>query len=155
MKGGVKSVLDAGCGRGHLSRFLKGIGFDTQSCDLADASVYLERLGIPFKQCNLTKLDYEDKAFDAVVCVDVIEHLYESEIKDAISEMLRVGKHLFLRIACYTSYHGKYDKLHLTVKPPRWWRMVIEEFGDILWTTNERKGSRNHQETFSVFARAK
>ena len=135
----------------QVKTVLESRGFEVQACDLADATKFLK--DIPFKECALTEMPYEDNSFDAVACVDVIEHLYESDVKDAIKEMLRVGKELFIRIACYESHHGKYGRLHLTLNKPSWWKETVSECGKIVWSKYEQKNGRKDRDICSFLVR--
>lgn len=81
-EGGLK-VLDVGCGEGTLGMLLKEKFNDiyTVGCDLSDKAVKMAR---PFydkvAQVNIDEDDLEesieDKDFDYIVCVEVIEHLF-------------------------------------------------------------------------------
>lgn len=127
------TVLDAGCGRGDLGLYLRQSVFKVKGCDLADASKYCK---IPFDQASILEMPYTDDQFDAVVCVDVIEHLHPEDVDNAVREMLRVGKHLIIHAACYESHHGPYRELHLTIETPDEWLKRWWPIGTILKTNN-------------------
>ncbi len=83
---GVRRVLDIPCGEGALTRRLLERGYEVHSADLEPvAKVNLER----FRLADMDRpLPYEDGFFDAVVCVDGIEHL--TRPFDFIAECARV-----------------------------------------------------------------
>jgi len=114
----IKRILDAPSGIGILSERLKQIGYDVVALDLergkytpSDKKVLIADLtaGIPFR----------DKTFDAVICVEGIEHLYNSFA--LLKEMHRVLKP-----------HG-----HLLLTTPNVvnWRSRIKFFlrGELFW----------------------
>ncbi|MEE9219301.1 MAG: class I SAM-dependent methyltransferase [Acidobacteriota bacterium] len=73
-------VLDVGCGERHVAEFVRGayVGLDRRSP--ADVRSDLERDRLPF----------EDASFDAVLCLDVLEHM---DAPHALcSEMARVSR---------------------------------------------------------------
>lgn len=125
----AKKILDAGCGRGDLGSFLQHFGLKVRGCDIAEAKEYCP---FPFDQADLTALPYEDDSFDAVACVDVIEHLSPEDVNRAISEMLRVARHVVIHAACYESHHAQYRELHLTIQSPEWWMKKFWEHGNII-----------------------
>src|SRR5262245_55764928 len=70
------SILDAGCGNGHLSGLLAARGFVVHGMDTSQSGIAIAREAHPdatFTCSNLTDdLDHVDE-FGAVVCVEVIE----------------------------------------------------------------------------------
>ena len=70
-------ILDAGAGKGILSRKLKDMGFKVYACDVDPEWFEAREDGIEFIQADLNqKLPYEDEYFDFVCCVETIEHLW-------------------------------------------------------------------------------
>lgn len=84
-----KSVLDLGCGAGHLlarlaaeKRFEKIIGIDQSAASLAEARDRLARLQpqpsatrVALYQASFTRFQHELTGFDAAVMVETIEHI--------------------------------------------------------------------------------
>ena len=76
----ARTVLDLGCGNGALTQALGRAGFDMTGVDMSASGLALARRecpGIRFVQANLEDpLEPElRRAFDAVLAVEVIEHL--------------------------------------------------------------------------------
>jgi SAM-dependent methyltransferase len=80
---GCKRILDAACGNGRYSRFLLRnadsdavlTAFDLSPRMLRRAQSRLKSSRVTHAVADLTKLPYEDRSFDAVVCGWVLEHL--------------------------------------------------------------------------------
>ncbi|MFQ6099701.1 MAG: class I SAM-dependent methyltransferase [Anaerolineae bacterium] len=82
-------VLDAGCGRGRFSRALAGEGARVVGVDLSHRLTRAAaQLGGDFCQASVTRLPFAAESFDAVVCVEVLEHV--PDVPTALAEMARV-----------------------------------------------------------------
>src|SRR5205823_2194777 len=93
---GCKSILDAGCGNGRYSLYLlqhadadaKLTAFDLSEKMLARARRRLHSERVTHCAADLTRLPYPDRAFDAVVCGWVLEHLPDPQ--PGLRELARV-----------------------------------------------------------------
>lgn len=97
-----ESILDIGCGNGHMLQKVKGkfqelYGIDISPSRLQEAKKKIEELypsGISkfkFIEENADEpLPFPDNYFDAIMCVAVIEHVYD--IFSLVREMYRVLK---------------------------------------------------------------
>jgi len=90
----VRSVLDVGCGNGVFintlikafpNKFNKIIGVDFSS----EALRYVKTEKI---YGNISNLPFENKSFDLVTSLEVLEHLSEDEFNKGILELQRVSK---------------------------------------------------------------
>ena len=79
------TILDAGCGEGELVREFRLKGYRIEGLDLNYESDIV-KLG------NLLKLPYKDQSFDAVLLLDVFEHLQFQDQPVALKEIYRVLK---------------------------------------------------------------
>ncbi len=91
-----ESVLEVGCGAGYslvdLQKFFKENTLFS-ACDIDPELVRLAKEKNPGVNCEVAsiyELPYEDKSFDTVVCLEVLEHLEDP--RKALSELARVSK---------------------------------------------------------------
>lgn len=94
-------VLDASCGRGHLSHDLLALGYYVVATEVSPWLVEDLRRNLP----DVRLLDYgrlrelREESFDAVVSNDVLEHLPEAEAVQAIDDLARLTrKHLLVSV---------------------------------------------------------
>jgi 2-polyprenyl-3-methyl-5-hydroxy-6-metoxy-1,4-benzoquinol methylase len=103
-------VLDAGCGSGTISQFLalhagEVIGIDSNPSAISFASSTCNAPNLQFRLGQFQDL-ITDKPFDRIYCIEVIEHLYESQAAEVLSlfqKMTTPGGRLFLTTPNYRS----------------------------------------------------
>ena len=90
-----KKVLDLGCAGGFMAeamadRAAKVTGIDPAKDAIAAARAHAEQTGrnINYDVGAGEALPYDDERFDAVVCVDVLEHV--SDLQQVLAEVTRV-----------------------------------------------------------------
>jgi 2-polyprenyl-3-methyl-5-hydroxy-6-metoxy-1,4-benzoquinol methylase len=113
----IRTVLDAGCGNGNLSARLRDEGLEVCGFDASSSGIDHARHDFPdihFEVAsgydNLSK--HFDLSFDACVCIEVIEHVYDPRtFVRRIGEILRPGGLLVLS----TPYHGYLKNLALAL----------------------------------------
>jgi len=94
-----KDVLDLGCAGGFMAEALTVRGATVTGIDPADQAVEAARAHANAHGRRITydigvgeALPYEDAAFDAVVCVDVLEHVQDlAMVLDEAARVLRPG----------------------------------------------------------------
>lgn len=101
------SVLDAGCGAGTNLHWLAGLAEPRPVVAIDLSAAAIERCrGLPRVdplQASVSQLPFADARFDLVVSTDVLQHLTELCVKDAVAEMRRVlrpGGRLLVRTNC-------------------------------------------------------
>lgn len=136
---GVWSVLDAGCGSGKLMKALietPGETFNVRGFDIAGNCLDPYFRGREREFLDIGCL-WDDKAmtriFDAVICVDVLEHIPTDKIPDVLSNLRRCArKYCYLGIALHHDHYGPKllgEPLHLTVQEPNWWLAALLRAG--------------------------
>jgi methionine biosynthesis protein MetW len=88
-------LLDVGCGAGTLCYFAKEKYEDVYGIDISENALNMaKRYNIKISKVNLNeeKLPFEDGYFDAITCLDVIEHVFEPiDLITEINRVLRIG----------------------------------------------------------------
>lgn len=97
------TILDAGCGTGGIMKLLSGIGI-IHGIDVSeDALFYTRKRGLKNVTLgSITKLPYQEKQFDAVLALDVIEHIKDDA--RALDELARVLKPTGVLIALVPAF---------------------------------------------------
>lgn len=87
-----RKVLDAGCGSGEFSVFIKELGFDVVGIDVSQTAIERAKQSYPgnnFHRLSLEgRLPFSDGEFDAIWSTEVLEHLFD--VHAALSELNRV-----------------------------------------------------------------
>lgn len=137
---GCERVMDWGCGHGRAMRWFRGQGVEASGIDLvpcvntkADPDFYAGTIWDP------PGMPLSDFAFSS----DVFEHLPEEKVADAIEHMRRLTlEGGWVQIATIPDQRGQEigETLHLTVKPPGWWRAEFSRHWEIAgMQTTERE----------------
>jgi ubiquinone/menaquinone biosynthesis C-methylase UbiE len=88
------SVLEVGCGEGHLARHLldravrRPVRFEACDLQIGQIAPELDEM-IVFKAASVYELSYADDEFELLVCCEVLEHLERPA--DALRELERVA----------------------------------------------------------------
>ncbi len=135
--GEVNSILDFGCGNGYMTNFLDISGYDVMGIDDSlEAIKCASELfpSITFRQMSI--YDVKDNCFknkfDAIICVEVIAHLYDPAIVFQSSKnILKENSRLII----ITPYHGYLKNLLMAIfnlwpkhLSPNWLGGVIKFF---------------------------
>jgi 2-polyprenyl-6-hydroxyphenyl methylase/3-demethylubiquinone-9 3-methyltransferase len=86
-------ILDVGCGAGFLARGLNSAGYDVHALDLSGESLRVSRgedAGVRHLRGDALRLPYMDGSFDAVACMDFLEHVEDPAV--VVREAARVLK---------------------------------------------------------------
>lgn len=85
------TILDAGCGRGHLAEAIAQAepGAAVVGVDLAPPDVQAPA-NLSFERGWLGKLPFPDKSFDTVICTHTLEHVLDLE--GAIADLRRIAR---------------------------------------------------------------
>jgi SAM-dependent methyltransferase len=89
-----ESVLDIGARDGYLARLLADRFTRVVALDLVKPVTVHPRVACVVG--DATALTYDDNAFDAVVCAEVLEHIPASALERACREIVRVARHVII-----------------------------------------------------------
>jgi 2-polyprenyl-3-methyl-5-hydroxy-6-metoxy-1,4-benzoquinol methylase len=103
-------VLDAGCGSGTISHFLSQhaaevVGVDSNPLAIKYATETFKAPNLRFQFGQFDELK-DERAFDRIYCIEVIEHLYEQQVAEVLSlfyKLANPGAALFLTTPNYRS----------------------------------------------------
>ena len=83
------AILDAGSASGANTILLQSMGLSVSSLELSKYGCELQReKGISVTQGDICRIPWDENTFDAVICMDVLEHVEKDRV--AISELTRV-----------------------------------------------------------------
>lgn len=96
------SILEAGCGEGHVADYITGLfpdaalkGFDVSEKVISAAKKNYPK--IEFTQGNIYHINEKNESYDLVIACEVLEHLEYPQ--EAVSELLRVSaKYLLVSV---------------------------------------------------------
>ncbi len=144
-------VLDIGCAKGFLVKDIMEVCPGLEAIGL-DISNYATSNGHPdvagrMVRGDVQHLPFENDAFDAVICINVVHNLQREACVAAIAEVARVAKShkSYIQVDAYRSDQERDLFLDwvLTAKThgtPDFWRDLFEEAGyqgDYYWTVLE------------------
>ena len=95
------TVLDFGCGRGHLAVLIARAGFDCYTTDVmdyrcADAGV------LPFRQmASPVDVPYPDDMFDSAIVKTVLHHVDATDLTPLLNNLRRVARRLIIEEDTY------------------------------------------------------
>jgi hypothetical protein len=115
----IASVLDYGCGGSDWTK----PGFD----GVKSAKDFFKLKSV-YRYEPARSLDQRKRA-DAVVCFDVLEHIFVSDVANIIRDIFSYSKKLvIINVACYEARallpNG--ENAHVTVRNASWWKGVID-----------------------------
>lgn len=133
------TILDAGCGRGHIIRWLIADGYVAEGTEIADWLMKPggDLYGMPVLRKSYGELsNIQSDSFDAVISCDVLEHLQsETEVTDGMKNLARISKGPVListggikRVTNPFRHLTPLKDLHLVVRKKEWWLGVYETY---------------------------
>lgn len=131
---GARRVLDMGCGNGAFSTLLDNRGFIVSGCDASQSGLSLARNSAPALEFFYQDLQEplplaHQEAYDAVVSIEVIEHLLlPRRLLLNARAALRTGGLLVIT----TPFHGYWKNVALALanKFDRHWQ-PLQDFGHV------------------------
>jgi ubiquinone/menaquinone biosynthesis C-methylase UbiE len=89
----VSTILDVGCGNGKITNQLLD-KWQVTGLDISAAA--LEHVLTPHVQASATHIPFPDQSFDLVISSEMLEHLDDETLTQALQEMQRVSKKYLL-----------------------------------------------------------
>ena len=127
-------AYDFGTGSGKGANVLLNAGFNSvvgfDYCESPSKWLADTNTGFMFIKEALHEMNSSYVVADFGLCADVMEHMPEQVIDDALRNMQCLSKTLYLGICTVGDVFGKAvgETLHLTVKPCEWW---VERIGKV------------------------
>jgi len=131
-------TLEIGAAKGYLIAECRRVGLESYGVDISQYAVdkcvevskpYLQQLNA----ANPLPV-HDDKLYECVLSMEVLEHIYEDEVAKVLKEMeavLMPGGLLVHRICLEdVDMEPDNDHTHVTVKPRNWWE---EKFYNLGW----------------------
>ena len=85
----VHSVLEVGCGNGRLLNQISS-KYRTAGIDISKTALRFVKGKKAIAKCNV--LPFQPECADLVICADVLEHLPQETLIDAVNELKRIAK---------------------------------------------------------------
>lgn len=105
--------LDVGCGDGIIAYFAKKNYRQIYGVDVSDIALKIaERRGVITRKINVNNeaLPFENNYFDAITCLDVIEHVFEPvDLINEISRVLKKGGIVIISTPNIRYWHHLFD----------------------------------------------
>ncbi|OFW60403.1 MAG: hypothetical protein A2Y75_01825 [Candidatus Solincola sediminis] len=112
-RNGGWNILDAGCGTGGNFGFLASYG-QVRGCDYSEEAIRFCNLrgGYEVQVASIYELPYEDKSFDLVTSLDVIEHLrFDLPAFEEIWRVLKPGGYALVTLPAGRHLYSDFDCL--------------------------------------------
>jgi 2-polyprenyl-3-methyl-5-hydroxy-6-metoxy-1,4-benzoquinol methylase len=150
---GPCTILDAGCGPGHHSRFFMKKGHEVTGIDLSSEMVRIAEAktkGIVYRHMDMRSLTFPSRSFDAVWCAGSIIHVPKESLGAQLFEFKKVLKPsgvlgLNLQIARkseiaadgrFFEFYGSREEITRLVKIAGF-EIVNEDYGETVRNTHE------------------
>ncbi len=100
-RNGIKTILELGCGKGDFADLVnKDHKFDITGVDIFEPYLKIckdkKKYSRLIKKDLSKKLNFEDKSFDAVVCLQTIEHLDKEIGLGLLPQMEKIAKKIVI-----------------------------------------------------------
>lgn len=129
LRGRARRLADVGCGDGAfvkacLDRGIQAVGYDIVAYD---------NWGPECQVSPAWQLPLIDKSVDTLTAFDVLEHIYEDDLKSVLDEWLRVTRYHWIFSICTVPAIHSVDgiNLHPTVHEKQWWIRLLSKYGRV------------------------
>jgi len=118
-----KSILDVGCGQGNYLKHMDDKGLNVSGIELSQEACSKLK---GYKVVNIDLLHYKGK-YDALYCMDVLEHIEPTEIDDNLKNLASIAPHALLGIANHSDVCRGVE-LHLIQENAEWWWELLSKY---------------------------
>jgi len=113
-------VLDVGCGSGVVADLLASLGAEVTGIDanpeaIAFANATFARPKLDFRCALVEDLSFQSASIDRVYCLEVIEHLYEAQVRALLAGWARLMRPGGVLMLTTPNYRGLWPLLEFTM----------------------------------------
>ncbi|MEQ8765862.1 MAG: methyltransferase domain-containing protein [Planctomycetota bacterium] len=105
----IDSLLDIGCGDGKIAHVLSELGRGPSPVQLDFSQKALELCRGPRVRAQVDRLPFADRAFDACIAAEVLEHLPTDILERTAKEMCRVARRYVFVTVPYLEFLPEHD----------------------------------------------
>jgi len=128
------TIIDVGSGRGHMLRMIQD-RLSSSKLVSVDLDRFHEVNNVEFVPCNLSNEDdrsnLSQKSYDALVCLDVFEHLDKKFISDVIKMCALISPRAYLSIANHSDVINGIE-LHTIQESDAWWDQQLHPYFQVI-----------------------
>jgi 2-polyprenyl-3-methyl-5-hydroxy-6-metoxy-1,4-benzoquinol methylase len=106
-------MLEIGCDKGQFLKIAQDQGFEVEGIDPSNsADIAREKFGLPVRRGLFQEEPYEPDSFDAVIMLDVLEHISEPmQCLHKIEQILKPGGLLLVKVPNVRHEFGLYPRV--------------------------------------------
>lgn len=119
-------VLDAGCGRGSVLRYMLDNGIDAFGVELSKSACEKYLQGLPHANADIITWAEQGHRYAGLICTDVLEHIPPDQIHRVLAALAKLAPSGFLGVANHSSIHEGHE-LHVIQKGRDWWGKQLRE----------------------------
>ena len=127
-KENINNMIDYGCGKGNF--YSKS--FDLEGKLIPPLRKFWDIEIKLYDPCYEKYSKFEkDETFDLLICIDVLEHIPESDIEWILDRFFKISKkYIFINVACYEAIALLPDgeNAHINIQKPIWWLNKLEKY---------------------------
>ncbi|HEY3289816.1 MAG TPA: methyltransferase domain-containing protein [Anaerolineae bacterium] len=120
-----RSVLDVGCAMGFLVETLHERGIEAFGIDISDYAIQQVIDEIKPYCAVKSVLDPLPRAYDLIVCIEVLEHLTPAECDQAIANICQATDDVLFS-STPDDFH---EATHINVRPSEYWAGIFARYG--------------------------